>query len=239
MNDRLDVILTKLNLYPSREKAKQAILSSRVKVNGKVVKKPSQNFSDSDLFEILPFEFVSRGGFKLQHALEEFKISLIDKVVVDIGASTGGFTDVCLQNGAKKVYAIDTGENQLNEKLKNDKRVISLEKTNYLTLSKANFSDAQFVVMDVSFVSLTKFAKKLYDDFSTVEIVALIKPQFECGIEYARKHKGVVKDEKIHNKIIKNIKNCYEIEGFSCKGITSSCILGGDGNKEFLIWLSK
>ena len=186
-----------------------------------------------------PFEFVSRGGFKLQKALEEFEISLKDKVVLDIGASTGGFSDVCLQNGAKKVYCVDTGEGQLAEKIKNDKKVTNFEKTNYLTFDRQNFADANFVVIDVSFVSLTKLVEKLASDFDAVEIVALIKPQFECGVEYARKHKGIVKDKKMHENIIKNIKKLYENYGFICQNLTESPIKGGDGNTEFLIYLKK
>ena len=239
MKKRLDIILTEKGLYNSREKSRQAIKSSRVIVNGKIVTKPSFECDENEKFETLPFEFVSRGGFKLQYALEEFNININNCVVMDIGASTGGFTDVCLQNGAKKIYAVDTGENQLNEQIKNDEKVINMQKTNYLTLNCQSFQDVNFVCIDVSFVSLTKFAKKLYDDFQKVKIVALIKPQFECGLEYAKKHKGIVKDDKIHKKIIENIKKNFINEGFSFKGLTKSPIKGGDGNTEFLIYLEK
>mgnify|MGYP005770501187 FL=1 len=219
--------------YPSRGKAKEAILSNRVKVNGKVVTKPAYAVEDNSQIEALPFEFVSRGGFKLQKALEEFKVDLKGKVIVDIGASTGGFTDVCLKNGAKKVYAIDTGTDQLAESLRKDKRVISLENTNYLTFDKSNFLDADMAAIDVSFVSLTKLAEKLSKDF--IEIIALVKPQFECGKEYAKKHKGVVKDEKMHEKILKDISFAFTSVGFTLSPIIPSPILGGDGNKEFLL----
>lgn len=240
MKKRLDCLLQQKGLYNSREKAKQAIEMGRVKVDGKVVLKPSTLIEDENCdLEVLPFEFVSRGGFKLQRTLEEFNINLKDCVVLDIGASTGGFSDVCLQNGAKKVYAIDTGEGQLAEKIKNDKRVVNFEKTNYLNFDNSHFNDVNFVVIDVSFVSLTKFASKLASDFQHIEIVALIKPQFECGVEYARKHKGIVKDEKIHKKIIENIKDVFEKNGFISQGIIPSPIKGGDGNAEFLIRLKK
>lgn len=239
MKKRLDVILCEKGLYASREKAKQAVVSSRVKVDGKIVTKPSLEVGENSNFEVLPFEFVSRGGFKLQKALEEFEIDLKNKAVLDIGASTGGFSDVCLQAEAKKVYAVDTGEGQLNDKIKNDKRVINLEKTNYLTLDKKQIEDVDFICIDVSFVSLEKLAPKLATDFAKVEIVALIKPQFECGLEYARKHKGIVKDPKMHEKIIKNIENCFEKLGFKNCGIIQSPIKGGDGNVEFLIYLKK
>ncbi len=236
---RLDLFLFEKGFYASREKAKQAVESGRVLVGGKLVTKPAFDCDGNAEIEAKPFEFVSRGGFKLQKALEEFGIDLRGRVVLDIGASTGGFTDVCLQNGAKKVYAIDTGEGQLAKKLLKDKRVKNLEKTNFLSLSKDKFSDASFVCIDVSFVSLTKFAKKLFDDFSgkTAEIVALIKPQFEVGLEYSRKHKGIVKDEKVHQKVIEKVVEEFEKQHFKTLGLTTSPIKGGDGNTEFLIWL--
>ncbi len=249
---RLDVLLVEKGIYLSREKAKQAVESGRVMVNEKVVTKPAYLCDVSANIVGLPFEFVSRGGFKLQKALEVFGIDLKNKVVLDVGASTGGFTDVCLQNGAKKVYAVDTGEGQLVEKIKADSRVVNLEKTNFLTLPVSEFVDIDFVCIDVSFVSLTKIAPKLADDLhkifeqranacdkeKKVKIVALIKPQFEVGLEYARKHKGVVKDEKMHDKVVKNIVAFFENLGFVSHGVTTSPIKGGDGNTEFLSYFS-
>ena len=239
MKKRIDVLLFEKGFYSSREKSKQAVEMGRVKVNGKLVTKPAFECEEESEISALPFEFVSRGGFKLQKALEEFGISLNDKVVLDIGASTGGFSDVCLQAGAKKIYAVDTGEGQLSGKIKNDSRVINLEKTNYLDVPKEKFKDVQAVVIDVSFVSLTKLVPKLAEDFSNVEVVALIKPQFECGLEYARKHKGVVKDEKMHKKVVQNVVECFKKFGFCEKGLTTSPIKGGDGNTEFLAYFSK
>ena len=230
---RLDSFLFEQGYYASRGKAKEAILSNRVKVNGKEITKPAYTVEDIAKIEALPFEFVSRGGFKLQKALEEFKVDLKGKVIVDIGASTGGFTDVCLKNGAKKVYAIDTGTDQLAESLRKNKRVVNLENTNYLTFDKSIFPGADFAVIDVSFVSLTKFAEKLSKDFN--EIIALVKPQFECGKDYAKKHKGIVKDEKMHEKILKDISFAFTSVGFTLSPIIPSPILGGDGNKEFLL----
>ncbi len=242
MKKRLDVVLEEKGIYPSREKAKQAILLGRVLVNGVRADKPSMQVDEDGTFDCLPFEFVSRGGFKLQKAIEEFAISLAGKVVLDIGASTGGFTDVCLQNGASKVYCIDTGEGQLNEKIKNDPRVTNYEKTNYLLFDKTHFEDVDFLCVDVSFVSLSKLAPKLAKDFveegkKTVDLVLLIKPQFECGAEYARKHKGVVKDEKMHKKIVQNLEQLFAFVGFKVQGTIPSPIKGGDGNVEFLIHL--
>lgn len=239
MKKRLDVLLFEKQFYISREKAKQAIELSRVKVDGVFVRKPSFLVEEDASIDALPFEFVSRGGFKLQKAVEEFEIDLQDKVVLDIGASTGGFSDVCLQNGAKKIYAVDTGEGQLVDVIKNNPKVVNMEKTNYLALSKDVIKDVEIVVIDVSFVSLTKLAPKLASDFDKVEIVALIKPQFECGVEYARKHKGIVKDEKMHKKICDNIQTTFQALGFTKKGLQPSPIKGGDGNTEFLIYLKK
>lgn len=239
MKKRIDVILFEKGFYSSREKSKQAVEMGRVTVNGKIVLKPSFECEEESEISALPFEFVSRGGFKLQSAIENFAIDLKDKVVLDIGASTGGFSDVCLQAGAKKIYAVDTGEGQLDEIIRNNAKVVNLEKTNYLQLPKEKISDVQVVVIDVSFVSLTKLIPKLADDFNHVEVVALIKPQFECGLEYARKHKGIVKDAKMHEKIIKNISESFKKFGFVKRGLITSPIKGGDGNVEFLIYLSK
>lgn len=238
---RLDVVLAEKEFYASREKAKQAVESGRVVVNGKLAKKASVLVDENSNFECLPFEFVSRGGFKLQKAVEKFGIDLKGKIVLDVGASTGGFTDVCLQNGAKKVYAVDTGEGQLVDALKQDSRVVNLEKTNYLALSKSEFDDVNFVCIDVSFVSITKLAPKLALDFENcqIETVALIKPQFECGLSYARKHKGIVKDEKMHKKIVDDVVECFKQYGFHKKGLITSPIKGGDGNVEFLLWIKK
>ena len=144
-----------------------------------------------------------------------------------------------MKNGARKIYAVDTGEGQLAEEIKNNPKVLDMPKTNFLTLEKEKITDVDFVVIDVSFVSLTKLIPVLASDFDKVKIVALIKPQFECGLEYARKHKGIVKDAKMHEKIIKNIVENFEKYGFKNNGIIVSPIKGGDGNTEFLIFVEK
>ncbi len=239
MKERLDTLLAKNGYYSSRQKAKEAIELGRVKVDDILQQKPSIEVDENAKIEAKPFEFVSRGGFKLQKAIEEFNINLKDRVVLDIGASTGGFSDVCLQGGVKKVYCVDTGAGQLAEKILNDKRAVNLEKTNYLTLSKEKFSGVNLVVIDVSFVSLTLLSTKLSNDFEHIDIIALIKPQFECGVDYARKHKGVVKDEKVRQKVIESVCKNFESKGFVIKNIITSPIKGGDGNVEFLAWIKK
>lgn len=231
---RLDLVLIERGFYPSREKAKEAVKSGRVKLDGQTVLKPSLMIEENVKIDALPFEFVSRGGYKIQKALEEFKVNLSGKVVADIGASTGGFTDVCLKNGAKMVYAIDTGTDQLAESLKSDKRVKNMPNCNYLDLKEIK---ADIAVIDVSFVSITKLVQKLSTDFD--EVIALIKPQFECGKDYAKKHKGIVKDEKMHLKILQAVSSCFTLHGFKIEGIIPSPILGGDGNKEFLLYAKK
>lgn len=242
---RLDLYLIEHGFYKTRQKAKEAIISERVCVDGVLITKPSYDCLQGCHIDAKPFEFVSRGGFKLQKAIEEFCINMQDKVVLDIGASTGGFTDVSLQNGAKKVYAVDTGEGQLAEQLLNDTRVLNLEKTNYLNVQKAYLNDVDIVVIDVSFVSLTKLAPKLADDFVNenfngkhIDVIALIKPQFEVGFEYAKKHKGIVVDKKIHKKVVDNVVFVFENFGFHKNGLIDSPIKGGEGNTEFLAWFS-
>lgn len=236
---RLDVLLFEKGCYASREKAKQAVESGRVfLVGGKVVLRPSFLCEEDCELQTKPFEFVSRGGFKLQKAVEEFGLNFAGKVVLDIGASTGGFTDVCLQNGASKVYAVDTGEGQLASVVKNNPKVVNMEKTNFLSLPIQQIFDVQTIVIDVSFVSITKLVEKLAA-FENVEVVALIKPQFEVGQEYARKHKGVVKDEKVHQKVVQNILKRFEEVGFKNFGVITSPIKGGDGNTEFLAYFKK
>lgn len=234
MEKRLDVLLVKLGFFDSRSKAVLAIEKQLVKINGKTATKPSLSAKQTDTIEVEPLEFISRGGEKLHKALVEFGIETKNKTAVDIGAGTGGFTDALLKSGMKKVYCIDTGSNQLNPKIANDPRVENFEKTNYLNFTADFFKEAAVVVMDVSFVSCTKFSKKLVREFPTAEIIVLIKPQFECGVEYARKHKGIVRDKKIHLSVLHQVQAAFEKEGLFLNQLTYSPILGGNGNIEFL-----
>ena len=235
---RLDQILIDRNLVNSKSKAQAMIMAGQVYVEGKLVIKSGLNFNSNSQIEIknLNPEWVSRGALKLIKALDEFKIKIKNKVCLDLGASTGGFTHVLINKGAKKIYAIDVGTNQLHEKIKKNKKVISLEKTNARYLTKDIFlEDIDLIVCDVSFISLKKvilpnlnFLKK------NGMLIVLIKPQFESKKNELKK--GVIKDSKIHDRICNDIKNWFKITcNCSVIGIIESPIKGPKGNSEFLI----
>ena len=240
--ERLDILLAEENFFESRAKAKSMIMLGKILVDGVKIEKAGTLVNRDAKIEIIGREmpFVSRGGFKLQKALESFKIDLNEKICSDIGASTGGFTDCMLQRGAKKVYAVDVGYGQLAWKLRQDARVINLERTNIRNVAKENIPDAlDFASIDVSFISLEKVlpvAKDLLSDGG--EVVALIKPQFEAGRENVGK-KGVVKDKKIHAAVIEKILNFAREINFKICGLDFSPIKGPEGNIEFLTHLSK
>ena len=240
--ERLDILLAEENFFESRAKAKSMIMLGKILVDGVKIEKAGTLVNRDAKIEIIGREmpFVSRGGFKLQKALESFKIDLNEKICSDIGASTGGFTDCMLQRGAKKVYAVDVGYGQLAWKLRQDARVINLERTNIRNVAKENIPDAlDFASIDVSFISLEKVlpvAKDLLSDGG--EVVALIKPQFEAGRENVGK-KGVVKDKKIHAEVIEKILTFAQISEFKICGLDFSPIKGPEGNIEFLTHLSK
>ncbi len=209
MKERLDVFLVKTGLYETRNKAQNAIENKDIKVNDKIVDSPSYKVEEDCKIEIISnsLPYVSRGGLKLEKALKIFNIDLKDKIVLDIGASTGGFTDCSLQNGAKKVYALDVGENQLHESLKNNDKVVSLEKTNFRTINIEEFKryNIDIIVVDVSFISLSYIfenASKIIDKDKLM--ICLIKPQFETAKKEHNKN-GVVNNPKIHFEVIKNV----------------------------------
>lgn len=238
---RLDLFI-KNNYNFSREYAKEIILKGYVKVNNKIVLKPSFKIMNNDtnikIDEKSFPKYVSRGGFKLEKALNFFKIDLTNKVCLDIGASTGGFSDCMIQNNAKKIYAIDVGTNQLDERLLNNEKIISFENTD---IRNVEFFEEKidFISIDVSFISITKIMENLYNLLSdTGEIVALIKPQFEAGKININKN-GIVTNKKIHKIIIKNLYQYFLDKKYYCNGITFSPIKGGKGNIEYLINLKK
>jgi 23S rRNA (cytidine1920-2'-O)/16S rRNA (cytidine1409-2'-O)-methyltransferase len=242
MKERLDVLLVNRGLAASREKAKTIIMSGDVFVNGQREDKAGSTFDDKCDIEVRgnKLKYVSRGGLKLEKAVNEFDLGLEGLTCMDIGASTGGFTDCMLQNGAVKVYSIDVGHGQLDWKLRNDERVICMEKTNFRYIKPEDIGEQiDFASCDVSFISLTKIllpARALLKDEG--RMVLLIKPQFEAGREKVGK-KGVVRDESVHAEVIEKIVRFALISGFDILRLDYSPIKGPEGNIEYLIYLRK
>ena len=243
MKERLDVLLVKQGLAESREKAKAIIMSGNVFVDGQREDKAGSTFDEENV-EITvkgnTLKYVSRGGLKLEKAIDKFGVNVQDAVCMDIGASTGGFTDCMLQNGATKVYSVDVGHGQLAWKLRNDERVVCMEKTNFRYLTREDIADdLDFASVDVSFISLTKIllpARNLLKDNG--KMVCLIKPQFEAGKEKVGK-KGVVRDEKVHIEVIEKIFDFIDILDFEFLALDYSPIKGPEGNIEYLIYIEK
>ncbi|QEK12159.1 TlyA family RNA methyltransferase [Crassaminicella thermophila] len=237
---RLDIVLVERGFFDSREKAKKSIMSGVIFVNNQRVDKAGTNIHVDAEIEIkgkvLPY--VSRGGLKLEKAIETFNIDLRNKTALDIGASTGGFTDCMLINGAKKVFAIDVGYGQLAWKLRKDERVVPMERTNIRYVTKENINEEiDFASIDVSFISLKlvlPVVKNLVKENG--EIVCLIKPQFEAGREKVGK-KGVIRDINVHKEVIINILSFIADIGLSIKGLSFSPIKGPEGNIEYLAYL--
>lgn len=242
MKERLDVLLVQRGLAPSREKAKALIMEGNVFVAGQREDKAGTAFDQAVEIEVRgnTLKYVSRGGLKLEKAMQNFAISLEDKICMDIGASTGGFTDCMLQNGARKVYAVDVGYGQFAWKLRQDARVVCMEKTNIRYVAPADIADVlDFASVDVSFISLTKVlpaAKELLSEQG--EMVCLIKPQFEAGREKVGK-KGVVREAKVHQEVVAKICAFAQEIGFGVMALDFSPIKGPEGNIEYLVYLKK
>ena len=241
MKERLDVILVNKGLCESRDKAKRTIMAGLVMVDGRLEDKPGRTFdvdSEFTLKETL-CPYVSRGGLKLEKAIAEFDIDCKDAVCVDMGASTGGFTDCMLQNGATKVYAIDVGYGQLDYKLRTDERVVNMEKTNIRYLDTNLIKEPiDLISIDVSFISVKHMlpvASKLLKDNG--KVLCLVKPQFEAGREQVGK-KGIVKDDKVHVEVIKKVISYAEDNGLRAIGLTYSPVKGTKGNIEYLLCLT-
>jgi 23S rRNA (cytidine1920-2'-O)/16S rRNA (cytidine1409-2'-O)-methyltransferase len=236
---RIDKLLVEQGFADSRTKAQALVMSGVVLVNEKRVEKSSQEYLSTDIIRIKgkagEIKFVGRGGLKLEKALQEFHIQPTEYVCLDVGASTGGFTDCLLQNGARKVVAVDVGTNQIVWKLRNDDRVEVRENVNARFLKPEDFSSKfDLIVMDVSFISVTKILPALKELLMPAgEIIVLIKPQFEVGKGEVGKG-GIVKDAEKHLEVIKKVNNFAEEIGLVNKGVIDSPILGADGNKEFL-----
>lgn len=235
---RLDVEIVRRGLEKSRNKAILLIKGGQVFVNNKCVLKAGFEIDENAdakieiRGEVNPY--VSRGGLKLEKAVKTFGIDLKDKIVIDIGSSSGGFTDCVLHFGAKKVYAIDVGKNQFDKNLKKNRRIVLYEETDFRQIGNDLINDATFAVADVSFISLTKLLDKLSTLLNLTDLIFLIKPQFECGAEIAKKYKGVIKDKDVHYDVLANVLTYFFNYKFYCLNLTYSPITGGDGNIEYI-----
>lgn len=246
MKERLDKYLTDLGYFETKSKAAAAILAGHVKINDEYITKAGFQINPAKEYEIVvkSMPYVSRGGFKLKKALDTFPVKVDGRICLDAGASTGGFTDCLLQNGAKFVYAADVGYGQLDWKIRSDARVKPIERTN---LKNCAFADiytkdepiADLLVSDMSFISLTKVLPNLKTLLNPNfhEMILLIKPQFEAGKEKVEKG-GVVRDKKVHQEVIQNVINCAKDLGYKINDLTYSAIKGPSGNIEYLIWIS-
>ncbi len=252
MNSRLDQALVARGLCDSREKAKRAVMAGLVRVNGQVARKASDTVRAADALALDATEkFVSRGGHKLEHALEHFAIEVHGLTAVDLGASTGGFTDCLLQRGAARVFAVDVGQGQLAWKLRSDARVVVLEKTNAREVTGAKLSavsgqrtavEVPLVVIDCSFISLRKILPAAVGLLAVAgRIIALVKPQFEAGKAEADKGEGVITDPVIHARVLAELESfvAAELPSIAWRGVTESPLLGPAGNKEFLVLLER
>ena len=240
--ERLDVLLVKRGLAESREKAKAIIMTGNVFVEEQREDKAGSTFAEDAQIRIkgTPMKYVSRGGYKLEKAMELWHVPLQDKLCMDVGSSTGGFTDCMLQNGAVKVYAIDVGTNQLAWKLRQDERVVSMEKTNIRYVTPEDIADPiDFCSIDVAFISLTKVLIPVWNLLKNGgRVVCLVKPQFEAGREKVGK-KGVVRDKKVHEEVVCHIMTYALSMGFEILGLSYSPIKGPEGNIEYLLYIEK
>jgi len=243
---RVDVALVERGLCESRERARRAVLAGIVRINEQPARKPSDSVRDTDKLALEAGDpFVSRGGQKLEHALNHFALDVRGFIAIDLGASTGGFTDCLLQHGASRVYAVDVGQGQLAWKLRNDPRVIVMEKTNARDLTPARFpqpfAQVDLAVIDCSFISLRKILPPAVALLRPAgNIAALIKPQFEAGKAEADKGAGVITDPAVHAQVLSELEAFITgLTGMRWRGVTESPLLGPAGNKEFLVLLEK
>lgn len=242
--ERVDVLAYKQGLFDTREQAKRGVMAGLVVavINGERFDKPGEKIDEATELKLKgeKLKYVSRGGLKLEKALNQFGLSVEDKIAIDIGASTGGFTDVMLQNGASQVFSVDVGTNQLAWKLRNDPRVVSMEQFNFRYAEPDDFeATPSFVSIDVSFISLDLILPALHRILAeNGQVVALVKPQFEAGREQIGKN-GIIKDPKIHLAVLEKVVAFAGTHGFAVMGVDYSPIQGGHGNIEFLMYLEK
>jgi 23S rRNA (cytidine1920-2'-O)/16S rRNA (cytidine1409-2'-O)-methyltransferase len=237
MNERLDKYLVNCNLTSSRNKSKELIKSGNVKVNDLIVTKCSYNVKQHDNVEIIDdttLRYVSRAGLKLEGAIDSFAINLKNKNVMDIGSSTGGFSDCCLKHGARRVVAIDVGTDLMDEGLRNDERIGLYEQLNFKNAPSTLFDNIDIIVSDVSFISLKHIIDRISLEDDDFELVFLIKPQFECGKEIASKYKGIITDKQVHKDVIEDIIDYFKGYGYNIIGLDISKVPGKNGNVEYL-----
>ena len=242
--ERVDVLAYKQGLFDTREQAKRGVMAGLVVavINGERFDKPGEKIDEATELKLKgeKLKYVSRGGLKLEKALNQFGLTVEDKIAIDIGASTGGFTDVMLQNGASQVFSVDVGTNQLAWKLRNDPRVVSMEQFNFRYAEPDDFEATPgFASIDVSFISLDLILPALHRILAeNGQVVALVKPQFEAGREQIGKN-GIIKDPKIHLAVLEKVAAFAGTHGFAVMGVDYSPIQGGHGNIEFLMYLEK
>lgn len=235
--NRLDKELVRRNLVETRTKAQELITSGAVIIDGKVQTKASLKVAENAEIKITDtdvLKYVSRGGFKLEKAIDVFGVNVKDKVVLDIGSSTGGFTDCCLQHGAKKVIAVDVGTDIMHKSLRENPMVELHENTNIKDLPHNKFSCVNLIVVDVSFVSLERIVEKVNGENILVDMICLIKPQFECGKQIATKYGGVIKSKTVHKDVLNKVVKFFNKNNFFLLGLDFSPIKGGDGNVEYI-----
>ena len=238
---RLDKELVNRSLVPTRTKAEELIKNNYVKVNNKIITKPSFDIKDTDIITILDndtLKYVSRGGLKLEKAINSFNLDFKDKIIMDIGSSTGGFTDCSLKHNASKVIAIDVGTNVMVDILRNNPKVELHEQLNIKEAPSILFKDIDIIVSDVSFISIKKVLDRIVKEPKKYELVFLIKPQFECGKDIADKYKGIILNKEIHINILNDVISYFKDKGYYLTNLTASPIHGGDGNIEYLAFFT-
>lgn len=238
---RIDIELVKRGIFETRNKAQNEIKNKIVYCNNVCITKPAFDVTDTDIIEIKgeKLKYVSRGGLKLEKAIKEFNIDLKGKILIDIGSSTGGFSDCAIQNGIKKVYAIDVGTKQFDKTLRLNNKINLYENTDFRNIDNNIINDANIASIDVSFISVKKLTSKLKELTNLKEIICLIKPQFECGKEISDKYKGVPLNKEVHKSVIENVIKSFKDNNYYINNLTSSPIKGGNGNIEYLAYFKR
>lgn len=233
---RIDVALVNLGLFESRTRAANAVRDGAVFYGDTQITKPSFDVENPDLISVrgAVMPFVSRGGLKLEHALDNFHIDMRGRNMIDIGSSTGGFCDVALRRGVRHIVAVDTGTDQMHKSLCDNPKIDLHEQTDFRYIDDNLIADVDIATIDVSFISVTKILDKLATLPRLREVVCLIKPQFECGPEISARFRGVIRDATVHKSVVENVVAAFAAHGFECRGVAESPIAGGSGNIEFL-----